>query len=188
HRGSVRVAVLRAPVLLQRCGDRAAGGVGRSLTFGAGAARGRTRPPGGRPPMTSVPDVAILIPCFNEAATIRAVVTEFLQVLPRAKVYVFDNNSTDGTAREASAAGATVVRSPLQGKGQVVRHMFEHVRARHSIMVDGDGTYPAAAAGKLLDMAMSAGADMVVGVRLGQADVKAFRKYHTFGNHLISGL
>ena len=138
--------------------------------------------------MTSVPDVAILIPCFNEAATIRAVVTEFLQVLPRAKVYVFDNNSTDGTAREASAAGATVVRSPLQGKGQVVRHMFEHVRARHSIMVDGDGTYPAAAAGKLLDMAMSAGADMVVGVRLGQADAKAFRKYHAFGNHVISGL
>lgn len=132
--------------------------------------------------------VAILIPCYNEGTTIRAVVTEFRQAMPQARVYVFDNNSTDETAREAAAAGATVVSSPLQGKGNVVRHMFEQVHADHSIMVDGDGTYPASAAGRLLEVAISSGADMVVGVRLGSADSRAFRKFHTFGNHLISGL
>lgn len=140
--------------------------------------------------MTATPttEVAVLIPCFNEAATIRGVIGDFRAVLPHAQVYVFDNNSTDETAAVAAAAGATVVRSPLQGKGHVVRHMFEHVRADYSIMADGDGTYPAAAAPKLLELARAEGADMVVGVRLERYASKAFRRFHTFGNHLISWL
>ena len=135
-----------------------------------------------------VADVAVLIPCFNEAATIAKVVADFRAALPGAAIHVFDNNSTDGTAQAARQAGAVVTPSPLQGKGHVVRHMFETVRANHYVMADGDDTYPAGAAPALLELARAGGADMVVGVRLEKHSSRSFRKFHRFGNRLISGL
>lgn len=132
--------------------------------------------------------IQVLIPCFNEAATIRKVVGDFRACLPEAEILVYDNNSTDDTAREAAAAGARVIPSPLQGKGNVVRHMFDDVDADYSIMVDGDDTYPATGARVLLGVALETRADMVVGLRLERFSSSSFRRFHHFGNHLISGL
>lgn len=101
---------------------------------------------------------------------------------------MFDNKSTDETARVAAEAGATVVASPRQGKGHVVQHMFRVVVADLYVMADGDGTYPAAAAPALVAALEDSGADMVVGVRLAQHDRGAFRVLHGFGNRMISGL
>lgn len=134
------------------------------------------------------PKVAVLVPCYNEAATIRKVVEDFRRVLPAAQILVFDNNSTDGTATVAAEAGATVVLSPLQGKGNVVRHMFEVVDADWCIMADGDDTYPATEAPRLLDAAVTTGADMVVGVRLARFGTQSFRRFHRLGNRIVSGL
>src|SRR5919108_2184140 len=92
------------------------------------------------------PAVAVLIPCFNEAATIGAVVNAWRAALPSARVYVFDNNSTDDSARLAAAAGAIVRAEPRQGKGNVVRRMFADVEADIYVLVDGDDTYDAARA------------------------------------------
>lgn len=134
------------------------------------------------------PSVCVLIPCYNEGATIRKVVGDFRAALPEARILVYDNGSTDATAREATEAGAAVVPSPLRGKGNVVRHMFETADADYCVMVDGDDTYPPADARRLLDAAIASGADMVVGVRLQHSGERAFRRFHMFGNHLISGL
>ena len=134
------------------------------------------------------PKVAILVPCYNEASTIQKVVEDFRRVLPDAEIYVFDNNSTDGTADVASKVGARVFLSPLQGKGNVVRHMFDVVDADWYIMADGDDTYPASEAPRLLQSAISTAADMVVGIRLDRFTTKSFRRFHKFGNRLISGL
>src|SRR5262245_18508161 len=95
-------------------------------------------------------NVAVLIPCYNEAAAIAAVVRDFRTVLPGATVYVYDNNSQDETAAVAAAAGAVVRRETLQGKGNVVRRMFADVEAEVYVLVDGDGTYDAASAPKLV--------------------------------------
>jgi glycosyltransferase involved in cell wall biosynthesis len=132
--------------------------------------------------------VSVLIPCWNEEVTIRKVVADFRRALPEAEILVFDNNSTDHTAREASAAGATVVPSPLKGKGSVVRHMFEYVDADYGIMADGDDTYPASEAPRLLAEAVTTGTDMVVGVRLENSSTLSFRRFHRIGNRVISGL
>jgi glycosyltransferase involved in cell wall biosynthesis len=132
--------------------------------------------------------VAVLIPCYNEAATIRKVVEDFRLALPDAEIHVFDNNSSDDTAHIAAAAGANVVPSPLQGKGNVVRHMFGTVDADYYVMADGDDTYPASEAPRLIDKAVRHGADMIVGVRLEKSSTLAFRRFHRFGNRLISGL
>ena len=94
--------------------------------------------------------VAVLIPCYNEAITIAKVVDDFRRVLPEADVYVYDNNSSDGTAEIAREHGAIVVREPRQGKGNVVRSMFRDVEADYYVMVDGDDTYPAEAAPALI--------------------------------------
>ena len=110
--------------------------------------------------------VAVLIPCYNEAPTIAKVVADFRAALPEATVYVYDNNSTDGTADIAAAAGAVVRRESRQGKGNVVRSMFRDVDAEYYLMVDGDDTYPAEAAPELLAPLMADEADMVVGDRL----------------------
>lgn len=132
--------------------------------------------------------VAVLIPCYNEEVTVGKVVADFCSTLPDAQIFVFDNNSTDQTALLASQAGATVVRSPQPGKGNVVRHMFATVEADVYLMVDGDDTYPAKEAGKLIDALEENRADMVVGMRLSTYDARAFRRMHKFGNRSIAKL
>ena len=138
-------------------------------------------------PAASPPSVAVLLPCYNEEVTVAKVVSDFRAALPKAEIYVFDNNSTDRTAELARQAGAIVVKSPRQGKGHVVRHMFETVDADLLVMADGDDTYPAEAAPDLLRALTDSGADMVVGMRLSRFDDRAFRRLHEFGNKLISG-
>ena len=134
----------------------------------------------------SLESIAVVIPCYNEAAAIAKVVAEFRAVLPDARIHVFDNNSTDDTAAIAAAAGACVHRVPMQGKGHVVRRMFADVDADAYIMVDGDDTYEAAAAPAMLEKLIDECMDMVVGVRKPvSADVH--RRGHAFGNALLSG-
>jgi glycosyltransferase involved in cell wall biosynthesis len=133
-------------------------------------------------------ETAVLVPCLNEEITIGTVVADFKRFLPGAKVYVFDNRSTDRTAQVAAEAGATVVFSPRPGKGNVVRHMFSVVDAATYLMVDGDDTYPAAAAPALIEAQRRAHADMVVGTRLSRHDERSFRRFHLFGNRLVAWL
>jgi len=136
--------------------------------------------------LVSLESIAVVIPCYNEAAAIAKVVAEFRAVLPDARIHVFDNNSTDDTAAIAAAAGASVHRVPMQGKGHVVRRMFADVDADAYIMVDGDDTYEAAAAPAMLEKLIDECLDMVVGVRKPvSADVH--RRGHAFGNALLSG-
>lgn len=132
-------------------------------------------------------DIAVLLPCYNEAATIGQVVTDFRAALPEAKIYVYDNNSTDGTALKAMLAGATVVRERRQGKGHVVRRMFCDIDADIYIMADGDGTYGPADAEELIRTLITERADMVVGTRRGVHD-DAGRNGHAFGNRLFNQL
>ncbi len=132
--------------------------------------------------------VAVLIPCYNEEVTIGRVVTDFARALPKARIIVFDNNSTDHTAQKAIEAGATVVKSPRQGKGHVVRHMFRVIEADYYVMVDGDDTYPADQAEELINALQASGADMAVGMRLSDYTDGAFRLLHKFGNSFISRL
>lgn len=133
------------------------------------------------------PDIAVLLPCYNEAATIGQVVRDFKEALPDARIYVYDNNSTDGTALTAMLAGATVVRERRQGKGHVVRRMFCDIDADIYIMADGDGTYAPADAEELIRTLITERADMVVGTRRGVHD-DAGRNGHAFGNRLFNSL
>ena len=134
--------------------------------------------------------VAVLVPCYNEAVTIAKVVHDFREALPEATVYVYDNNSTDGTAELAAAAGAVVRRESRQGKGNVVRSMFRDVDAEVYLMVDGDDTYPASAAGELVAPIAADEADMTVGDRLsnGSYGKENDRPFHGFGNDLVRWL
>ena len=134
------------------------------------------------------PTIALVIPCLNEASTIGKVVDDFRRVLPEARIYVFDNMSTDGSAEVAAAHGAEVRRVKLRGKGQVVARMMETVAADIHIMVDGDDTYPAESAAQLIQPILEDKADMVVGTRLTQHDQAAFRPLHVLGNRLVRGL
>ena len=134
------------------------------------------------------PALAVLIPCYNEEQTIGQVVADFQRVLPDARIFVFDNASSDRTAEVAKAAHAEVVFSPHRGKGNVVRHMFDVVDADVYVMVDGDSTYDAKAAPELVRCLADSAADMVVGARMSAHDVGAFRRFHTFGNHLVARL
>ncbi len=129
--------------------------------------------------------VAVLIPCFNEAATIAKVVADFRRVLPEARVYVYDNNSTDATADEARCAGALVKREKRQGKGFVVAAMLASVDADYYLMVDGDDTYPAECAAELLRPLIAEEADMTVGQRLTDHTAASFRPLHVAGNKLV---
>src|ERR1700674_378184 len=113
--------------------------------------------------------IAVLIPCYNEAATIAPVIEGFRRVLPGASIYVYDNNSTDGTAEGAAAAGAMVRREMYQGKGNVVRRMFADIEADVYVLADGDLTYDAAAAGRLVETLVAQNVDMVGGARMGGA-------------------
>ncbi|HLP70657.1 MAG TPA: glycosyltransferase [Rhizobium sp.] len=132
-------------------------------------------------------DIAVLLPCYNEAATIGHVVRSFRQALPDARIYVYDNNSTDGTALHAMLAGATVFRERRQGKGHVVRRMFSDVEADVYIMADGDGTYAPEDAEELVRTLITERADMVVGIRRG-VHQDAGRNGHAFGNRLFNRL
>ena len=131
--------------------------------------------------------VAVVIPCFNEARTIAGVVTAFRQALPECSVYVFDNNSTDDTAKVAAAAGAIVGSESRQGKGNVVRRMFADVEADVYVMVDGDGTYDAQSAPRLVAMLLEGGYDMVIGARV-PTERTAYRRGHVAGNRLLTGM
>lgn len=136
----------------------------------------------------SDPRVAVVIPCYNEAPTVREVVEDFAKALPDATIYVFDNNSTDETADIAREAGATVIPSPMQGKGNVLRHMSRVIDADVYVLADGDSTYPAAVAPELIERFQRDQLDMLVGTRLSQFEAGSFRSFHQFGNRLISGL
>lgn len=134
--------------------------------------------------------VAVLIPCYNEAVTIGKVIDDFKRVLPDADIYVYDNNSKDDTAAIAEDHGAIVRTEPRQGKGNVVRQMFREIDADYYIMVDGDDTYPAEAAPRLLEPLMDDTADMTVGDRLsnGTYGEENDRAFHGFGNNLVRWL
>ena len=133
------------------------------------------------------PAVAVLIPCHDEAATIGKVVADMRAALPHATIYVYDNNSRDDTVAVARAAGACVRHEPAQGKGHVVRRMFGDVQADSYVLVDGDDTYDAAAAPRLVEMLVERQLDMVTGVRRMQ-NAAAYRRGHRFGNRVLTGL
>lgn len=130
--------------------------------------------------------IAVLIPCYNEAMTITKVVTDARAALPDAVVYVYDNNSTDDTARLAAEAGAVVRHEYMQGKGNVIRRMFREIDAQCYIMVDGDDTYPMEAAPEMADKVLHHNADMVVGDRLSSTYfTENKRPFHNMGNSLV---
>lgn len=131
-------------------------------------------------------NLAILIPCYNEELTITNVVCDFKEQLPDAHIYVYDNNSTDNTAMAAEAAGATVVKAPLQGKGNVVRQMFREIDANCYVMVDGDNTYDASVVKTMVSCVLVQHADMVVGDRLSSTYfTENKRLFHNTGNRLM---
>jgi len=129
--------------------------------------------------------IAVLVPCYNEEKSIAKVVADFRTALPGATIFVFDNNSTDRTVAVARAAGAEVFTEPHQGKGHVVRRMFTDVEADIYVMVDGDATYDAPSAPKMVDLLLRERLDMVVGTRVDR-EVAAYRKGHRTGNWLLT--
>ena len=131
--------------------------------------------------------VAVLIPCYNEAATIKKVVEDFKRVIPEGGViYVYDNNSSDGTAEIAAAAGAVVRREYMQGKGNVIRRMFREIDAECYLMADGDDTYPAEHAPEMIDLVLNRQVDMVVGDRLSSTYFEENKRpFHNFGNWIV---
>ena len=130
--------------------------------------------------------IAVLIPCYNESQTITKVVTDFRKTLPEAVIYVYDNNSTDGTDELARKAGAVVRYEYQQGKGNVVRRMFQEIEADCYIMVDGDDTYPAVHAREMADKVLQRNADMVVGDRLSSTYfTENKRRFHNSGNAFV---
>lgn len=130
--------------------------------------------------------IAVIVPCYNEAITIGQVIADFRAALPGAQVHVYDNNSSDGTAAIALAAGAFVRHVGLQGKAQVMRRLFADIDADVYLMVDGDDTYHAASAPLLVRRVLEQGADMVVGVRISTGEM-AYRPGHVLGNRLLTG-
>jgi glycosyltransferase involved in cell wall biosynthesis len=132
-------------------------------------------------------EIAVLVPCLNEAAGIARVVESFRAALPEARIYVYDNGSTDLTAAAALNAGAEVRTEPMRGKGNVVRRMFADVEADVFVMVDGDGTYDAASAPAMIELLVSQHLDMVCGKRV-ESDGGAYRSGHRLGNRVLTGL
>ena len=130
--------------------------------------------------------IAVLIPCYNESATVEKVVRDFRRVLPEAAIYVYDNNSTDGTGELAARAGAIVRRERMQGKGSVIRRMFREIDADCYIMTDGDDTYPEENAPEMARLVLEEQADMVVGDRLSSTYfTQNKRPFHNAGNSLV---
>ena len=131
-------------------------------------------------------DIAVLIPCYNEAIAIGDVVRSFKAALPGCIVYVYDNNSKDATREVAHAAGAIVCTETLQGKGHVVRRMFADVEADVYVLVDGDSTYDADTVNDMIDMLLTENLDMVTGTRMHES-ADAYRPGHQFGNAILTG-
>ncbi len=133
--------------------------------------------------------IAVLIPCYNESSTVEKVVKDFKAALPEAVVYVYDNNSDDGTDELARRAGAVVRYEYQQGKGNVIRRMFAEIDALCYIMVDGDDTYPAEVAGRMAELVLDRHVDMVVGDRLSSTYYNENKRpFHGFGNTLVKSL
>ena len=135
-------------------------------------------------------EIAVLIPCYNEALTVGKVVDDFKKELPQAKIYVYDNNSKDDTYAIAKQHGAIVRYEPNQGKGNVVRSMFREIDADYYVLVDGDDTYPAEDVHAMLEEMVKYNADMIVGDRLsnGTYGSENKRNFHGFGNNLVRSL
>src|SRR5665213_518715 len=134
---------------------------------------------------TPAPRIAVMVPCFNEEATVATVVSDFRKILPSAEIFVYDNNSFDRTISVAREAGAQVRSERRQGKGHVVRRMFADIDADVYVLVDGDATYDAASAPRMIDALVSGYLDMVVAVRVDQAEA-AYRRGHRTGNWLLT--
>ena len=133
--------------------------------------------------------IAVLIPCYNESKTIAKVIKDYKKVLPKADIYVYDNNSTDGTDEIARKAGAIVKYEYRQGKGNVIRSMFKNIDADCYLMIDGDDTYPKENAKEMCDLVLEGKADMVIGDRLSSTYfTENKRPFHNFGNKLVRGL
>jgi glycosyltransferase involved in cell wall biosynthesis len=132
-------------------------------------------------------EVAVLVPCFNEAATIGKVVRDFYAALPECRVFVGDNGSTDDSATLAAQAGAVVLHEPLPGKGNVVRRMFADVEADVYVLVDGDDTYDASYAPQLIEVLLNQSLDLVSAAR-NEVSAGAYRRGHRFGNRLLTSL
>ena len=133
--------------------------------------------------------IAVLIPCYNESATIEKVVKDYQRILPEAKIYVYDNNSTDKTAEIAEAAGAIVRHEYRQGKGNVIRSMFRQIDAVCYLMIDGDDTYPSEDARRMCDLVLNKKVDMVIGDRLSSTYfTENKRPFHNTGNRMVRGL
>ena len=131
-------------------------------------------------------EIAVLIPCYNEAQTIEKVVKDFKNVLPEAVIYVYDNNSSDDTAEIAAKAGAVVRHEYQQGKGNVIRRMFRDIDAKCYLMTDGDDTYPADNAREMADAVLNRNVDMVVGDRLSSTYFQENKRpFHNFGNSIV---
>lgn len=132
---------------------------------------------------------AVLIPCYNESPTIEKVIRDFQRVMPDADIYVYDNNSTDGSDEIARKAGAIVCYEYKQGKGNVLRSMFRDIEADCYVMVDADDTYPAEAAPGMVQMVLEGRADMVIGDRLNTTYFEENKRpFHDFGNKLVRWL
>jgi glycosyltransferase involved in cell wall biosynthesis len=136
--------------------------------------------------MEDVESIAVLIPCYNEEETIGRVVRDFRSALPLAQIYVYDNNSTDGTSAGAAAAGAIVRNEPRQGKGNVVRRIFADIEASAYVLVDGDGTYDPTDAARMLALLKKQRLAMIVGRRV-EESTRAYRSGHVLGNKVFTG-
>ena len=133
-------------------------------------------------------EIAVLIPCYNESMTVGKVVKDFKEVLPEATIYVYDNNSNDGTDEIARRAGAVVRYERKQGKGNVIRSMFREVDAKVYLMIDGDDTYPAEHAREMVNLVREKGVHMVVGDRLSSTYFEENKRpFHNFGNTFVRG-
>ena len=133
--------------------------------------------------------IAVLIPCYNESKTVAKVVADYKAALPEADIYVYDNNSSDGTDEIARKAGAIVRYEYRQGKGNVIRTMFREIEADCYLMIDGDDTYPAENAREMVDLVLNKKVDMVVGDRLSATYfTENKRPFHNLGNKLVRGL
>ena len=133
--------------------------------------------------------IAVLIPCYNESKTIKKVIEDYRAALPEAVIYVYDNNSSDGTDAIARAAGAIVRYEYQQGKGQVIRSMFRDIEAECYLMIDGDDTYPAEYSREMVNLILEKGTDMVIGDRLSSTYfTENKRPFHNFGNKIVRGL
>ena len=134
-----------------------------------------------------IPRIAVLVPCYNEEAAIATVVKDFRAALPGAAIYVYDNNSKDQTSARAREAGAVVRNESRQGKGNVVRRMFADIEADIYVLVDGDDTYDAGAAPRMISQMIAEGADLLTARRI-HTDAAAYRPGHVLGNRLLTGL